>query len=124
LLRVLRVIDPSAGRPWQPFALAGVQDCFACRFTGGPAELRYAGATARLGATNLFVPADDCVFVTPSLIAHYIDAHDYAPPAEFQQAVMNCPAMRSVAYLKMLRKHGLHRLAARDIARRNLHGRI
>jgi hypothetical protein len=96
--------------PWQPVALAGMQDCFACRFTGGPAELRYAGAAARIGAANLFVPADDCVFVAPSLIAHYIDAHDYAPPAEFQQAVMNCPAMRSMAYLNMLRKHGLHSL--------------
>jgi hypothetical protein len=99
--------------PWQPVALAGMQECFVCRFTGGPTELRYASTTVALGSANLFVPADDCVFVAPSLIAHYIDAHDYAPPAEFQQAVMNCPTMRSIAYLKMVMKHGVHRLGAR-----------
>src|SRR5215467_901680 len=96
--------------PWQPAVTAGIRRCFACRFTGGPAELHYAGATVKVGSVNLFVPADDFAFVAPSMIAHYIDAHDYAPPPEFQRAVISCPATRSIAYLKKIRKLGLHKL--------------
>lgn len=80
--------------PWQPVAIAGRQPCSLCRFTGGPSEIKYAGVTARLGAANLFVPNVAHVFVAPSLIAHYIDAHDYCPPMQFQTAVANCPPMR------------------------------
>jgi hypothetical protein len=93
--------------PWQPAITAGFHCCAFCRFSGGPAEFRYAGATARLGAANLFVPGDQRLFVAPSLIAHYIDAHGYAPPIEFQQAVQQCPPMRSMQYLRLIKESGL-----------------
>lgn len=96
--------------PWQPAAIAGRQPCSLCRFTGGPSEIKYAGMTARLGAANLFVPNADQVFLAPSLIAHYIDAHGYCPPMEFQTAVANCPPMRSMEYLKLIRSFGLHKI--------------
>ena len=35
-----------------------------------------------------------------------MDAHGYSPPAEFQQAVMDCPPMRSMDYLKAILKNG------------------
>jgi hypothetical protein len=88
--------------PWQPVAIAGRQPCSLCRFTGG--------LTARLGAANLFVPNVAHVFVAPSLIAHYIDAHDYCPPMQFQTAVANCPPMRSIEYLKLMRSFGMHKI--------------
>jgi hypothetical protein len=47
---------------------------------------------------NLFVPAHDYVFVTPQLITHYVDEHEYAPPVAFQAAVLACPPMGSAAY--------------------------
>jgi hypothetical protein len=97
--------------PWQPVAMAGKQPCLLCRFTGGPSEIRYADMTARLGAATLFVPNVDQVFVAPSLVAHYIDAHGYCPPAEFQTAVANCPPMRSMEYLKLMRSFGLHKIS-------------
>lgn len=96
--------------PWQPAIVAGVHRCAFCRFSGGPAEFRYAGVTARLGAANLFVPSDQRVLVAPSLIAHYIDAHGYAPPAEFQEAVHRCPPMKSVQYLRLIKESGLRKL--------------
>jgi hypothetical protein len=40
------------------------------------------------------------------MIVQYIDAHDYQPPAVFQRAVLECPEMRSMAYLTQLRSHG------------------
>jgi hypothetical protein len=52
-----------------------------------------------MGRQNLFVPGVDCVYVAPSLIAHYIQAHRYSPPNEFVDAVLRCPEMHSQEYL-------------------------
>ena len=91
--------------PWQAVATIGWHDCAFCRFSSGPRQFTYNNTTITLGINNLFVPADDCIFVAPSLIVHYIDAHEYSPPQIFQDAVMACPEMRSMAYLKSIRKH-------------------
>jgi hypothetical protein len=96
--------------PWQPFAFAGLHRCEFCRFTGGPGAVYYENIAARVGAENLFVPGDGAMYVAPSTILHYIDAHEYAPPEEFQRAVLACPPMRSMEYLKALRAAGVHRL--------------
>jgi hypothetical protein len=93
--------------PWQPVAVAGRQPCPFCRFTKGPGQLLYGGMTVALGAANVFVPGVDRVFVAPTMIVHYIDAHEYAPPPEFQDAVMRCPGMKSFAYLKAMKARGI-----------------
>jgi hypothetical protein len=92
--------------PWQPCASAGVHRCEFCRFSGGPSSVRYGTTEVQIGISNVFVPADGFVLVAPSMILHYIDAHGYAPPEVFQQAVMGCPSMRSIDYLKALLKNG------------------
>jgi len=56
--------------------------------------------------TSLFVPACGRIYVAHPLTAHFIDAHGYAPPAEFWYAVRNCPPMSSLAYLEALVSHG------------------
>ncbi len=38
------------------------------------------------------------VYVAPSTIVHYIDAHGYAPPPAFCHAVFTCPPMRTMEY--------------------------
>lgn len=93
--------------PWQPFVSAGRKPCGFCRFTGGSGGLSFGDDTIHFGGANLFVPAADRVFAAPSMIAHYVDAHGYAPPAVFQEAVMRCPDMRSAAYLKAIAARGL-----------------
>lgn len=97
----------SLENPWQPVALAGRSQCPFCKFSRGPARLTYGGTTVELGANNLFVPSDNKVLVAPSLIAHYIDAHEYLPPRVFQDAVIGLPEMRSIAYLKEMRARGI-----------------
>src|ERR1041385_4465800 len=62
--------------PWQPFVVAGVHDCELCRFSGGPGVVRVGDSRIYVGSTNLFVPHGDAVFIAPSLILHYVDAHD------------------------------------------------
>lgn len=96
--------------PWQPFAVAGRHPCEFCVFTGGPAEIRVGGTVVSLGMSNVYVPSEQGVFVAPSLVLHFIDAHGYAPPRSFQDAVAACPTMRSLDYLKSIRGHGVHRL--------------
>ena len=93
--------------PWQPHAVAGRHRCPFCRFTGGPAQLSFDGSVIAVGASILVVPTKEAIFVAPSMIAHYVDAHDYAPPSAFMQAVTQCPEMRSMPYFRLLRAHGV-----------------
>ena len=81
--------------PWQPGIFTGVHCCDLCLYEGNSA-----------GVKNVFVPGDGVVFVCPELIAHYMNAHWYRPPDEFCRAVLSCPAMRSVLYLKALLANG------------------
>ena len=90
--------------PWQPAVTMGAHDCAFCRFSRGSRQFMYNNTTINMGVNNLFVPSDNCIFVAPSLIVHYIDAHDYGPPQLFRDAVMACPDMRSMAYLRAIRK--------------------
>jgi hypothetical protein len=92
--------------PWQRSVTAGFHRCGFCRISGGPAQLQYAGRSISLGVQNLYVPYGGKIFVSPSLIAHYIDAHEYAPPESYQDAVLECPPMRSIEYLRAILKNG------------------
>lgn len=97
--------------PWQPVVAAGMHRCTLCRFTGGPSTVHVGARAIAVGANNMFVFGDDRVYVAPSTIVHYIDAHGYGPPVEFQVAVRRSPAMRSMDYLRLVQRHGLHRMA-------------
>ncbi|MCA9066976.1 MAG: hypothetical protein KDA96_28105, partial [Planctomycetaceae bacterium] len=81
--------------PWQPCVTMGWHNCPFCRFSRGPRQFTINNTTIDMGISNLFVPAADTIFVAPSLIVHYIDAHEYCPPQQFQDAVHACPEMRS-----------------------------
>jgi hypothetical protein len=81
--------------PWQPMAVAGVHPCGICIYRG-----------EAVGRNSLFIPGDGIIYVTPELITHYMNAHRYAPPAEFCRAVLACPPMRSMDYLKSLLANG------------------
>jgi hypothetical protein len=40
---------------------------------------------------NFGVPYGDLLFVAPEMIAHYVQAHHYRPPAQFITALMESP---------------------------------
>lgn len=101
--------------PWAPRAAAGRHRCAMCRFTGGPSGVEFEGTRVSVGSGVLVVPGDGAVYyITPTLVAHYVDAHDYNPPAEFRDAVMNCPPMRSIAYLRAVAR-ARHALLGLDL---------
>lgn len=95
--------------PWSPpIASRGVHRCELCRFSGGASKYSFEGYSfSAIGSSELFVPFDNRVYVAPVSIAHYIDCHGYCPPPEFQQAVLECPEMRSVRYLKLILDGGV-----------------
>ena len=106
--------------PWQPFVFAGFHRCEFRRLTGGPSTFATITGTAIvLGYNNLYIPADGFLYVAPSTIIHYIDVHECAPPDEIQDAGLNCPEMRSLSYLKLIRKNApaefLKRFCSADI---------
>jgi hypothetical protein len=80
--------------PWSPGVFMGFHDCEFCQYE--PAH----------GSANLFIPGDGFLYVCPELITHYMNAHCYAPPQEFCQAVLACPPMRSMEYLKAVLANG------------------
>jgi hypothetical protein len=73
--------------PWQPMVFGGPHHCDLCRFSSEAS-----------GARNLFVPGNSILYVCPELIAHYVNAHGYCPPAQFCEAVLACPDTRSREY--------------------------
>lgn len=81
--------------PWQPFACGGSHECDLCRFD-----------SESLGSANLFIPGDGTIYVSPELIVHYINAHGYRPPEVFCRAVLACPPMRSMQYLRAIEELG------------------
>ena len=72
--------------PWKPVMFAGVHGCQLCQYQPGCH-----------GNSDLFVPGNGVVFVCPELITHYMNAHCYAPPDDFCDAVLTCPKMSSAA---------------------------
>jgi hypothetical protein len=86
---------------WDPIRFRGGHTCDLCSF--GARELRSeTGRVADVGSRNLFVPmpGNSGLFVAPSLILHYVLSHRYRPPAQFQLAVMACPATSSSSYFR------------------------
>jgi hypothetical protein len=81
--------------PWQPVASAGSHECDLCLFEGEPRC-----------ADTVFIPASGYLYVSPTLITHYINAHGYHPPTNFCNAVLACPPTRSMEYLKALLASG------------------
>jgi hypothetical protein len=60
------------------------------------------GCTGEGGSHYVVIPSPSCVYIAPDLVVHYIDAHHYAPPAEFVDAVLACPEQLSDAYVELL----------------------
>jgi len=100
--------------PWQPLFFMGGHECEFCPeepHEDLPAyyrrhQIERDGLVVDFGANNLYVPGEGCVYVAPSMIAHYVDVHRYEPPVAFWEAVMNCPEMGSETYKQALIANG------------------
>ena len=113
--------------PWQPAMFLGGHACELCPWEVSPGPdpggtfsslerrrrvlgvrrksepISIDGQLVEMGTANLWIPGDGCVYVAPSLIAHYIRAHRYAPPQTFVEAVLRCPDIHTEEYRKASR---------------------
>ena len=83
-------------RPWQPVIACGAH---ACEFCQPDSNGRYIA-----GSSNVWIPAEDVVYVAPTLVFHYIEVHGYCPPEAFIKAVLDCPEQGTAAYKERMRR--------------------
>jgi hypothetical protein len=101
---------------WVPWASGGVHFCEFCRFTGGNGAFHYTGGSgvfefegysvAGCCTSEIYIPGDNAIYMSPMSILHYMDCHGYCPPEEYVNAVMQCPPMRSIEYFKAMFRSG------------------
>jgi hypothetical protein len=72
----------------------GHHTCSLCQFDGAE------------GTRNLLIPGDGVIYACPELITHYIDAHWYRPPEQFQIAVLRCADPNSMEFKKRFLENG------------------
>ncbi|MER7706097.1 hypothetical protein ABTX81_24785 [Kitasatospora sp. NPDC097605] len=83
-------------RRWQNVNLTrGFHVCELCppgKEKAGLLTVEHKGDVLHLGNGEIRVPGTSGeVFAAPTLIAHYVDGHDYLPPVSFIDAVLLCP---------------------------------
>jgi len=70
-------------------------------------KLYYQGqAIPNMCSTDILVPAENLLYVSPALILHYIRGHNYRPPACFLEAVTRCAEPGSDEYIAGINKRG------------------
>ena len=78
---------------WACFAAFGLHDCEICVSEG----------KHHMESTNLFIPAEGVIYFAPGMIVHYIQEHQYAPPAEFVEAVRKCPKQGGEEFMDLMK---------------------
>jgi len=70
-----------------PNLMRGLHDCEFCDVES-PIVVEYPDVTIYLGSGEIHVRSKSgVVYAAPTLIAHYVEAHSYLPPASFVDAV-------------------------------------
>ena len=109
--------------PDHPFRQGAVSPAFIARLTefarryGDSARALGWGATdgchecefcdKALGFGSFGVPMGGRLFYAPEMIAHYVEKHGYAPPAEFVESVLACPLPGTPEYDEAVRPFAL-----------------
>jgi hypothetical protein len=101
-----------ASRSVEPTAAAGFI-LFGCSYT-----CKFCGRAQ--GRFNFGVPAGDLLFVAPELVVHHIEAHGYAPPQQFIDAVMTAPLPGTPEYCAAVERFRKHREWLDEVGRRSL----
>ena len=80
----------------------GFHQCDFCKATQ-PTSVTRNGKELRLGAAEVWVPGNNgIVYIAPNLVYHYVTVHDYMPPREFIDAVLDSPQPNTSAYIEFL----------------------
>jgi hypothetical protein len=102
-------LEALSGDPWSPVSFMGAHACGFCAQAAGigPRYADFGRGQVPSGSANILIPGRKVVYVSPWLILHYIDEHQYHPPSAFTDAVGVCPRMGSKAYFLALIEAGV-----------------
>ena len=102
LLIQLQALVSGAKKEHPHHNFRGLHHCSLCAADGGH--------TVGLPSShvNILVPGSEAIYAAPAGIIHYIQAHSYLPPIEFNNAVSLCPRYGSIEFYETLRtlNHG------------------
>lgn len=84
----VKTLERNVASAYQPLACCGFHTCELC--------------TSCSATGNVWIPTANAVYVAPEMIVHYISAHEYMPPDEFQRAVEACPPQGSPEFMRLL----------------------
>jgi hypothetical protein len=93
----IRALRRQLLRPWKPlrdWGVGGPHRCELCPPNTAPASLG-----------EFLIPSKQVVYAVPLMLLHYVTAHEYLPPAEFQIAVEECPLPCSPEFMTLLSPH-------------------
>lgn len=77
---------------------------FACPFCSQRVEpMELDGGTVHFGVAEIRVIGQDDIFASPTLVHHYVTAHQYRPPNAFIRAVLQGPAPGSPEHRALVR---------------------
>ena len=106
--RLCELVTGPCPTPWRS---CGYHVCTLCR-SDEPVKSGFGHPVLPYASDKeLLVPGTGLTCVTPFSIAHYVDAHEYCPPEEFQIAVVQCPPLGSSEYVEALRLNGARTVA-------------
>ena len=60
-----------------------------------------------LGAKTIEIAYKEKIYACPALIIHYIEKHQYLPPTQFIEAVINYDHQYAMEYFKKIRENKL-----------------
>lgn len=84
--RVYQRLTELTRQSWGYFLYLGHHTCSLCQHGGAK------------GTANMLIPGDGVIYACPELITHYINAHWYRPPEQFQKAVLRCADQSSMEF--------------------------
>jgi hypothetical protein len=72
----------------------GMRGFHRCPFCNNSAQLstQLGDEVVYLGSAEIHVTAADTTYVAPSLLPHYVEAHEYLPPLDVLRALEDCAA--------------------------------
>lgn len=79
----------------------GIHHCELCT---DPQSAKHQAEVNWLGSAEIRVFYQGKVYAAPNLIYHYVTQHDYRPPAEFIEAVLNGPLPGTSAYEALIQQ--------------------
>jgi hypothetical protein len=65
-------------------------------------ELKFIDPGVAHGNGEILIPYLGKIYCAPDMVIHYIESHDYLPPSDFLNAVINCPEMLSQKAIGMI----------------------